>query len=108
MSDKDYSGCEYHKIEYDQNFCSEYEMFCDERKDCYYKQLQAKSDECEELKSTIGYYITKTGQILADTDAMTDQFHKIEQENTALKQELGVLSEFLNDMKDLYFIPKQR
>ena len=55
----DVSGCSYGEIEKDIFKCScEYNvrsasMFCKDNPNCYYKQLKAKEQECEELKSRL-------------------------------------------------------
>ena len=55
----DMSGCSYGEIEKDMFKCScEYNvrsasMFCKDNPNCYYKQLKAKEQECDELKKTL-------------------------------------------------------
>ena len=55
----DVSKCKYIDIDFEKPIChcisqrNECEMPCEYNKDCYYKQLKRKEEECEELKQTL-------------------------------------------------------
>ena len=60
IDDADVSKCKYIDIEnFEKPIChcisqrNECEMPCEYNKDCYYKQLKRKEQECEELKKII-------------------------------------------------------
>ena len=45
--------CEYLTENHDQKWCEEYEMFCDERTNCYYKQLAIANKTIEKAKEAL-------------------------------------------------------
>ena len=92
MSDKDYSGCD----NYNKGKCripefrGGYKLTnqkCTDVDNCYYKQLQAKTDECDKKDNQI--------KILKEKTLIYHSCKTLIDENTALKQQLDISVEAL-------------
>jgi hypothetical protein len=99
---KDYSGCEFYDIdEYSVSpYCrlsliDEYHYDCKQNPNCHYKQLQAKTNECEELKEKIERFKSQNkGALLKIID-------NERKENIALKQQLDTAVELLTQIRNV-------
>ena len=72
--------------------------FCIENKDCYFKQLKCKEQECESQKQRLEYYREKTTQLLNDIDNK-DRFNtELQEKIEKLEQELLYAKNIASDI----------
>lgn len=100
----DVSGCEY----YDQGICNIPDVIetydsCIDKGACYFKQLQRKEKECEEVSNEIVElnvkYETVVNLAKKNADANEYCLQELEKENQKLKQALDEIEELISDDK---------
>lgn len=129
MTDKQIiiDGVDVNKCSYfnstDEHYCEECSSefgcaVCDDRPNCYFKQLKRKEQECEELHSRTAsiIYCLTGGRLSYSTytlegceDAYRDQLSidveratkELDEENKALKQEVNTLKQALDEIEDI-------
>ena len=102
MSDKDYSGCGFSETYFEDeeircNCPIEEDGICENNPNCYYKQLQAKTDECairQQDYNLLERQFAQTGLTIENLK------QTVIQENTALKQQLDISVEALGEMAE--------
>lgn len=117
MSDKEkyYSGCNYIvKNGLDENdnqiYCcsfmsivkGKFNCNCTDYTDCYYKQLQASQQECEKLKQQNSWLAKDKQDLIEKVEEINNCFeiNILQQENTALKQQLDTAIEELEKISE--------
>ena len=101
----DVSGCEYYqynmctatKDNYGDcsYYCKDYEM-----KDCYYKQLQRKEQECEELTADTVYLRDRVGKLERAILRRNEQLEQLKVENEELKMKNSILEDEYKILED--------
>lgn len=62
------------------------EKYCKDRPNCYYKQLKAKEQECEELKKQRTAYIKEAEENFEVHTTLKDNYRKLYQTLTEIKE----------------------
>ena len=97
----DVSGCDYFNFT-DEHYCDECSSefgcaVCDERTNCYYKQLKIKEQECEELKKIINE--AKNSKLDLKSFLVGEAVqNEYEQQLDQLKQTLAEIKEILKEI----------
>ena len=99
----DVSGCKYIDIEnFEKPIChcisqrNECEMPCEYNKDCYYKQLKRKEQECEELKEDRERWKSNFNGKVSAIEELLQKFDQLNAEKESLKESLKMFSSTLD------------
>lgn len=112
----DVSGCEYrcdtHKTLLADGHIMEFENYCQITNDgcyainCYYKQLKAKEQECEELDKQLISFMN--GDYCDNGCSLKQQLDKLKAENEELKVKLDKALDKWNEFMDKYQAEKEK
>ena len=96
----DVSKCSYFNF-IDEHYCYECSSefgcaVCDERTDCYYKQLKRKEQECEELNEYSVGFAGKCQKLELDVFHLKDKNYNLQRQLYQLKEENDTLRQFLS------------
>ena len=98
IDDVDVSKCNYFNNtdkSYCEECCSEFGCaICNDRPNCYYKQLARKEEECEELKEDRERWKSNFNGKVSAIEELLKQFDQLKAENEELKKQVcGLLPE---------------